>query len=638
MPARSLPSYTAGTIAVANGSRTVTGVGTLWLAGDESPVAANDFLIVGAGIAVMIDSIDSANQLTLVWPWPNATAAAGTAYRISRYVPSLTGTMLAAIQAVEARGSDTSAVPSWTVDGGSIRWKWRQSAGGLAALATGATNAPDGALTDRLLVDIAGNVGIGAAPSAKLTIEIDNTANGLRVIGNGAGSAAIPVLEGIGYRADGNGSFGARLAASYRRSDGVAIPPSARVGSVLFGGQHGTDTIFQGSKLRYAASIHGVAEGAYTSASAMPTGLAFHTGAVGEDAYSPNTTYGVERMRIDQFGRVGIGGIPNNRLEVYTAARGTDGLLVQRNGAGSLAIRPDSSAGANNGIAQAGDVALIYTGGTSDTGAIVIAPWATGFSGLRMDNAGIASFSSIVRPGADNAFLLGTAAARWSAIWSATGTIQTSDARAKTDVTDTNLGLAFIDALRPVSYRWIGGGTTIVPGPNQTVEVQATEDVTVETVEIVVENGQAVRRTVTRTETRPLFDELLVVDETGAPVMVEVAPPQPAVVNPETGAMIAPAIPAVMRQATHQVPRMVTVARPTFVEQAIPGARRHYGLIAQEVRAALDAAGVTDFGGWVLTDKDDPTSPQALRYDQFVGPLIKAVQQLSARVATLESA
>lgn len=44
-----------------------------------------------------------------------------------------------------------------------------------------------------------------------------------------------------------------------------------------------------------------------------------------------------------------------------------------------------------------------------------------------------------------------------------------------------------------------------------------------------------------------------------------------------------------------------------------------------------------DFGGWVLSDKDDPDSQQALRYDQFIAPLIKAVQELSAKVEELEA-
>ena len=66
------------------------------------------------------------------------------------------------------------------------------------------------------------------------------------------------------------------------------------------------------------------------------------------------------------------------------------------------------------------------------------------------------------------------------------------------------------------------------------------------------------------------------------------------------------------------------------------GVRTHWGLIAQEVKQAADAAGV-DFAGWVLTDVNDSDSQQALRYDQFISPLIKAVQELTARLTTLES-
>ena len=69
-----------------------------------------------------------------------------------------------------------------------------------------------------------------------------------------------------------------------------------------------------------------------------------------------------------------------------------------------------------------------------------------------------------------------------------------------------------------------------------------------------------------------------------------------------------------------------------------PGARTHYGLIAQEVREALDsvAPGV-DFAGWVLENKDDPDSQQALRYEQFIAPLIKAVQEQQAQIEALKA-
>jgi len=42
-------------------------------------------------------------------------------------------------------------------------------------------------------------------------------------------------------------------------------------------------------------------------------------------------------------------------------------------------------------------------------------------------------------------------------------------------------------------------------------------------------------------------------------------------------------------------------------------------------------------GGWVLTDINDQNSLQALRYEEFIAPLIKAVQELSARVTALEN-
>jgi hypothetical protein len=38
----------------------------------------------------------------------------------------------------------------------------------------------------------------------------------------------------------------------------------------------------------------------------------------------------------------------------------------------------------------------------------------------------------------------------------------------------------------------------------------------------------------------------------------------------------------------------------------------------------------------VLADKDDPASAQGLRPDQLLAPLIRAVQELTARVAALE--
>ncbi len=58
-----------------------------------------------------------------------------------------------------------------------------------------------------------------------------------------------------------------------------------------------------------------------------------------------------------------------------------------------------------------------------------------------------------------------------------------------------------------------------------------------------------------------------------------------------------------------------------------------HGLIAQEVKSALDNAGVDTFGGW--TENKD--GMQNISREMFVFPLIKAVQELSAKVKELES-
>ncbi len=69
---------------------------------------------------------------------------------------------------------------------------------------------------------------------------------------------------------------------------------------------------------------------------------------------------------------------------------------------------------------------------------------------------------------------------------------------------------------------------------------------------------------------------------------------------------------------------------------ARPGKRLHAGFLAQEVKAALDAAGV-DCGLFVQEDPQNPQSTQSLRYDQLIAPLVTAVQELAARVERLEA-
>ena len=59
-----------------------------------------------------------------------------------------------------------------------------------------------------------------------------------------------------------------------------------------------------------------------------------------------------------------------------------------------------------------------------------------------------------------------------------------------------------------------------------------------------------------------------------------------------------------------------------------------HGFIAQEVKAAMDKVGNTTFAGWKIDETDGVT--QRTSREMFVVPLIKAVQELSVQVTTLQ--
>jgi hypothetical protein len=72
--------------------------------------------------------------------------------------------------------------------------------------------------------------------------------------------------------------------------------------------------------------------------------------------------------------------------------------------------------------------------------------------------------------------------------------------------------------------------------------------------------------------------------------------------------------------------------------------KKLYGFIAQEVKAVMDTHSITDFDGWTQTKSGDDIM-QGISYEMFVMPLVKAIQELSAkneallaRIITLENA
>lgn len=154
------------------------------------------------------------------------------------------------------------------------------------------------------------------------------------------------------------------------------------------------------------------------------------------------------------------------------------------------------------------------------------------------------------RPILDDNGFLGSPSRRWTRVYAVNTTISSSDARDKLDVEDSNLGLNFINELRPVSYRWVIG------------------------------------------------EKKRVLDENGKPKKDE---------NGE------------------------------YIIETREGVRQNYGLIAQEVKEAIDNSGVEDFAGWVQDDLSDPESHQSLSYEQFIAPMVKAIQELSSEVESLKA-
>jgi len=68
--------------------------------------------------------------------------------------------------------------------------------------------------------------------------------------------------------------------------------------------------------------------------------------------------------------------------------------------------------------------------------------------------------------------------------------------------------------------------------------------------------------------------------------------------------------------------------------------RKHYGLIAQDVKATLDELSVAtqDFAGYIDPSAGGGSGNLGLRYSEFIAPMIKAIQELSVKVTALENA
>lgn len=273
---------------------------------------------------------------------------------------------------------------------------------------------------------------------------------------------------------------------------------------------------------------------------------------------SANGTTWQNAIIVDQAtGNIGLGTTPSSaRLDLGAASiRSATAVLDRPAGSSSEVYYQRNTVSRWNfgmsGAAESGGNAGsdFYINRFADNGGYLGTPFNIVRSSGEIDLFGAPVRSTHLYPANDNLWSLGSSGTRWAQVWAANGTIQTSDARDKTDIEPLRDAAAarMVDAVEPVTFRWRVGGYVVV----------------------------------------------------GTKKIDEEHPGEP-------------------------------------ITEAKPGARRHAGFIAQDVRAAMSAQNL-DFAAWGLDDKNDETSRQWLRPDQLVPVLWAALRETRARLAQLET-
>jgi hypothetical protein len=456
------------------------------------------------------------------------------------------------------------------------------------------------AATPRMTINASGNVGIGTtSPSSKLEVSgsIIRTATV-------DGSNASPALEtGLQYRhpvTAGNrtgihflntyNNNGAGWMSFYTTDTGNTYAERARIdasGNVGIGTTSPTSQLHvynNGSVASLMVETNTTGGDSKIALKTNGTGGRHWYWQTGDNGSGLNgrlrlwdSTASAERLTVTDAGFLGIGVVPNAELHV----KGTGEIMRLETTAttGDNFIRfyaPSSTTQGYIGYTSSGNNHLNINNVLSAD----LLFHTSNIERLRIESGGT------TRPAANNTYELGSSTFRWSTIY-AQNALNTSDERLKTDIEESSLGLDFIAALNPVQFRYIEGGNTVerVQTGTETVEISPAIPAQPEVPEIVDEDGNIIQ------------EYVAAVDEVAA----------------------------------------VTEEKPTFETVVTPreGVRTHFGLLAQEVKAALPDG--LDFAGWALADKEDAESTQFLGYAELIAPMIKAIQELNAKVEALEA-
>ena len=305
---------------------------------------------------------------------------------------------------------------------------------------------------------------------------------------------------------------------------------------------------------------------------------------------------------------------------------GTNAILLPANT--NLNFNATNSGGFSNG-SNGGNCYAVYASSNS-TWAIVNGSKQINLSTSAMSTNCQIIAGGIVNPGVDNTYSCGANSFRWSAVWAANGTIQTSDVTLKTDIRPLPAALPLVEAINPIRFKWITGGHV---EQTEMVEqdVPVTETKMVKQHEMQIVGGVPTLVSTTVPITTEVYEERPVVDAAGAPVMVTMDG-APEAVDADGQVKRAASGPRTV-QRTHRVVKTERKMVPVTKMVATPGKRDHWGFAAQDIKAAFDRLG-GDFGGYVKAEDGS----EHMRPDQMIPVLWKAVQELSQEISLLKSA
>lgn len=227
-------------------------------------------------------------------------------------------------------------------------------------------------------------------------------------------------------------------------------------------------------------------------------------------------------------------------------------------------------------------------------------------------------------PGTDNATSLGAPGQRWTEVYAANGTINTSDARQKNSIKPMAPMTDVLRAIEPVTFKFNNGGAT-----REKIKVRRLmpvyEEVEAEVERTVPdENGRArVVKTVERTKQR-VRDTVPVLGEDGLQIIDWTKP-----MVDKHGRVV---------RESEPVPRVLHVPRLEMQEveetrvAAKAGKRPHYGFLASDFKAVFERLGLGDFGGYVRSED----GIEGLRDHQITALLWQVVRELDQRLQEVE--